>query len=233
MAKHKISNLKWFNQVKTYASAKEDTVNMLVSLYGGAYYDAGAPDHIAKRQKLIRNDAVVAYMAIYCAKHGPANGVNLTARQADAEALAQFNKSGKTRAPFWALAEKAARADWLTILNTAYEKNKAVKNTEGRGGKRDNVKPRKGAGASHATDKPAPREVPKPETATELSERKVPTFTERSAFFPWAKSALQRPLDGLHANLNLLCDNEAHKSEVLAIEKELRALAARIQKLTA
>lgn len=227
MAKHKISNLKWFGEVKAFAGAKEACVASLIKLYNGVYYDAGAPDAIAKAQKLIRNDAVVASMSTYATKHGPINGLHFTARQADAEALKAFNLPGKQRSQFWANAEKAARADWLNILDAAFLKNKAIKSTDGRGGKRDNVKPRKSPGASHGTDTPAPRV----ETATEMKERSVPTFTERKAFFPWAKAALQRPLDGLHANLNLLCDNDTHKSEVLEIERELRALAARVEKL--
>jgi hypothetical protein len=231
MAKHKISNLKWFNEVKAHGNQKEVVVDMLITLYGGEYYEAGAPDAIAANQRLIRNDAVVAYMSVYGTKHGAKNGLTMTARQCDATALEQFNLAHKARAPFWALAEKAARADWGNILNTAFEKNPSIKSTDGRGGKRDNVKPRSKAGASHGTDKPAAHSAPKVETAKELGERSVPTFKEREAFFPWAVSSFQRPIDGLHANLNLLCDTEAHKAEVLEIEREARALLARIKKL--
>ena len=230
MPKHKISNLKWYAQVKRSSSAKQETADMLGKLYNGVYYPSGAPAHIAKAQKLIRDDAVVAHMATYALKWGPSHNVHYTARQADALALEQFNKTGKTRGPFWKLAELAGRAEWASILKLAFEENESIKSTDGRGGARANSKGRRKAGASHGTDKPANHSTAKVETATELAERSVPKFENVATFSPWGVSAAQRLLDGIHQSLNALCD-EAHKEEVLAIEKEARDLIARIKKL--
>lgn len=228
MKSHKISNLKWYNQVKASSSAKQKTADMLVTLYNGEYYEAGAPDHIAKAQKLIRDDAVVAHMAHYAEDYGPLHGLSFTPRQADAEALKAFNQSGKTRSEFWRLAEKAGRFYWGQVLDLAFQRNESIKSTDGRGGKRDNVKPRQKAGASHKTDKTANHSAAKVETATELTDRSIPKFKEIAPFVTWLKASETRPLDGMNAHMALVEKDETLK-RIYNLQREIADLISKLK----